>query len=136
MRSSAPSSCFTPTGIGLLGIGSVAAATNVPLAESKSSTHQRVPSVVSWVWRRLTPESGSQSIWGWMLRLCEIRPTKIDFSRNGRTTGSPGEGIGSGLCWASYHAGSIQTSATQSKVDAAWAATPAGGDTAVWVGGE
>ena len=77
---------------GCSGIGSVAAATNVPFAESKSSTHQRVPSVVSWVWRRLTPESGSQSIWGWMLRLREIRPTKIDLVAQRKDHRKPGRG--------------------------------------------
>ena len=53
---------------------------------------------------------------GWMFRLLDVRPIKIDFECSGTTTGRPGEGIGSGLCWAWYHAGSIQTSATQWKV--------------------
>lgn len=51
-----------------------------------------------------------------MFRLLEMRPIKIDLERSGTTTGNPGEGIRSGLCWTSYQAGSIHTSATQSNV--------------------
>ena len=74
--------------------GSVAAgATNVPLAESRSSTHQRVPSVVSWALAAADTGVGlAVDRRGWMLRLCEIRPTKIDFSRNGRTIRQPRRG--------------------------------------------
>ena len=72
------------------------------------------PSVVIWACRRLTPESLPQSISGLMLRLADLRPTRTDALRSGTTSGRPGEGSGSGLSCASYQAGSIQTSATQS----------------------
>ena len=51
---------------------------------------------------------------GLMLRLADLRPTSTDVLRSGTTSGRPGEGSGSGLSCASYQAGSIQTSATQS----------------------
>src|SRR6188472_2776225 len=103
----------------------------VPFADSRSSTNQRLPSVVSCACRRLTPESLPQSTSGAMLRLRDVRPTSTEACRNGMVVGRPGEGNGSGLSWASYQAGSIHSSATQ--LNAA-AVTAAGGDSGA-VGG-
>ena len=101
---------------GRSGRAPLAGPTKVPLAESRSSTNQRRPSVVSCACRRLTPESVPQSMSGLMLRLTDLRPTSTEVLRSGTTSGRPGEGSGSGLSWASYQAGSIHTSATQSNV--------------------
>jgi hypothetical protein len=69
-----------------------------------------------------------------MSRLREVRPTSSELARSGTTSGRPGEGIGSGLSWASYQAGSIHTSATQSNFSAGTAiggaSTGGGGATA------
>ena len=52
---------------------------------------------------------------GAMLRLRDVRPTSTEVFRSGMVVGRPGDGNGSGLSCASYHAGSIHSSATQLK---------------------
>ena len=42
----------------------------------------------------------------------EARPISTDVCRSGTTSGRPGEGSGSVLCWSAYQSGSIHTSAT------------------------
>ena len=49
---------------------------------------------------------------GWMPRDREARPISTDVCRSGTTSGRPGEGSGSVLCWSAYQSGSIHTSAT------------------------
>ena len=90
------SSRFSPTGIGSSGSGPLAGPTKVPLADSRSSTHQRVPSVVSWACRRLTPESAPQSMSGWMLRLREARPTSTTLRAAGRPPAARARAAGRG----------------------------------------
>src|SRR5665647_3470445 len=109
MRSSGPSS-YRPW-IGVVGSGPAAGPTKVPLAEPRSSTYQRVLSVDSRAWRRLTPESTPQSTSGWMLRLAEARPMRLSTPRT-TVAGRATDGIGSSVSWTSYQSGSIQTSAT------------------------
>ena len=83
------------------------------MADCRSSTHQRWPSVFSWQCRRETPESVPQSTAGWMLRETDGRPTSTLRSRSGTSPGSPADGIGSSAFCAAYQSGSTQISATQ-----------------------
>ena len=96
-----------------MGSGPPEAPTNVPFADSRSSTKKRVPSVVSCACRRLTPVSSAQSTSGWMFRLTDGRPTRAERLVSTTERGGPAEGIGSGLCDSVCQAGSTQTSTTQ-----------------------
>src|SRR6476659_10898388 len=97
------------------GNGPAAGPTNVPLELPRSSTNQRVPSVVSWAGRRLTPGSDERSISGLVFLLVDTRPSRTLRWRRGMIVGSPGEGQGSSASWVWYQSGSTQTSARHSK---------------------
>src|SRR6478735_11902649 len=97
------------------GNGPAAGPTNVPLELPRSSTNQRVPSVVSWACRRLTPGSDERSISGLVFLLVDTRPSRTLRWRRGMIVGSPGEGQGSSASWVWYQSGSTHTSASQSK---------------------
>src|SRR3954470_10624851 len=96
------------------GSGPGAGPTNVRLELPRSSTNQRVPSVVSWAWRRLTPGSEERSISGLVFLLVETRPSSTLRCRSGMIVGSPGDGQGSSASWVWYQSGSTQTSASHS----------------------
>src|SRR6478735_6649119 len=97
------------------GNGPAAGPTNVPLELPRSSTNHRVPSVVSWACRRLTPGSDERSISGLVFLLVDTRPSRTLRWRRGMIVGSPGEGQGSSASWVWYQSGSTHTSASQSK---------------------
>src|SRR6478672_652520 len=108
------------------GNGPAAGPTNVPLELPRSSTNQRVPSVVSCACRRLTPGSDERSISGWVFLLVDTRPSRTLRWRSGMIVGSPGDGQGSSASWVWYQSGSTHTSASQSKEsDAPVAGAPA-----------
>src|SRR3954470_19041418 len=110
------------------GSGPGAGPTNVRLELPRSSTNQRVPSVVSWAWRRLTPGSDDRSISGLVFLLVETRPSSTLRCRSGMIVGSPGDGQGSSASWVWYQSGSTQTSASHSNdVDASSAVGPDAG---------
>src|SRR6476661_7851143 len=113
------------------GNGPAAGPTNVPLELPRSSTNQRVPSVVSCACRRLTPGSDERSISGWVFLLVETRPSRTLRWRSGMIVGSPGDGHGSSASWVWYQSGSTHTSASHSNgsVDSP-PAVPAGACTA------
>src|SRR3954470_1809181 len=96
------------------GSGPGAGPTNVRLELPRSSTNQRVPSVVSWAWRRLTPGSDDRSISGLVFLLVETRPSSTLRCRSGMIVGSPGDGHGSSASWVWYQSGSTHTSASHS----------------------
>src|SRR6476620_9495179 len=108
----------------LAGNGPAAGPTNVPLELPRSSTNQRVPSVVSCACRRLTPGSDERSISGWVFLLVDTRPSSTLRWRSGMIVGSPGDGHGSSASCVWYQSGSTQTSASHSNVVPAPPAVP------------
>src|SRR6476659_5920647 len=108
------------------GNGPAAGPTNVPLELPRSSTNQRVPSVVSWACRRLTPGSDERSISGLVFLLVDTRPSRTLRCRRGMIVGRPGEGQGSSASWVWYQSGSTQTSASHSNDSAASSGADAG----------